>query len=577
MEKNSDPAIMTGAEILIDALKREGVDVIFGYPGATVVSIFDVLNRTGSIDFLLTRHEQGAAHAADGYARTTGKPGVCLVTSGPGATNTITGIATAKMDSVPMVILSGQVATNAIGSDAFQEADMRGLVRTICKHSYLVDRIEDLPQAIRNAFHVARSGRPGPVSLDLPKDVMTASLPGYVYPETPRVPGYRFKTRGNATQIGRLAEAVARAERPVVLAGGGIVISGAGKELAAFIEKANVPAAVTMMGLGCLPAGHRLNLGMPGMHGGTAADRAIEECDLLIGLGTRFDGRVTGPKESFAPSATIAQIDIDATEIGKNIRADIPIVGDLRNILADLTDKTAAKSAGAWNNSVSRWIKECVPKRDQDEAGAISSPFVIEALNATAPAGTIVTTDVGRHQMWAALFLEHRKPRTFLCSGGMGTMGFGLPAAMGATLGRSGCPAVCITGDGSVQMNIQELATCSINRIPVKIIVLNNSGRIPADPSSPPYWNEIYEKTCLGDKASRRSGLPAAETAGTDAFRPDLIKVAEANGMAGIRVFRSADVAATLREAFAAEGPVFMEFIVSPGNELDDKFLRRMR
>ena len=584
MNSQSGPA-PTGAEILIDALKREGVDVTFGYPGATVIPIFDALKKAEGIDLLLTRHEQAATHAADGYARATGKTGVCIVTSGPGATNTITGIATAKMDSIPLVIVSGQVSTDALGTDAFQEADMAGLARTLCKYHYAVERIEDLPVMIKNAFHIARTGRPGPVVLDFPRNIMTETLAGYVYPEKATIPSYRWKTRGNATQIDKLAAAVARAERPLILAGGGIITAGAGDELRAFLEKTDIPCAVTMMGLGGFPASHRLNLGMPGMHGAPAANLAIMECDLLIGLGTRFDDRVTSDQASFAAGAVIAHIDIDPSEIGKNVRADIPIVGDVRSVLEDLLARTEPRPANAWNARTAAWKTERAVGCIQDESGEIEPVFVIEAVNRAMKPGTIITTDVGQHQMWAALFLDHRAPRTFLSSGGMGTMGFGLPAAMGAALGKPGVPIVCISGDGSIQMNMQELATCAIHKIPVKIVVLNNSCLGLVRQSQELFWDEVYSKVCLKENASCRGGCRDAEGGCPNSYWPDLVGIAEASGIRGVRITRPSDVVSALRDGFAAEGPVLMEFMVrklanvypmvSAGSRLDEMIIRR--
>ncbi len=577
----------TGAEILIDALKKEGVEITFGYPGGKIIPVFDALKRAEGIDLLLTRHEQAATHAADGYARATGKVGVCIVTSGPGATNTVTGIATAKMDSVPMVIICGQVATSDIGSDAFQEADLSGLGRTLCKHNYLVERVGDLPQIVKNAFHIAGTGRPGPVLIDLPVDVMTAKLENYVYPDEPSL-----SVRGPATggpdpsMLDRLAEAVAGAERPLVLAGGGIIISGAGAELAAFLEKTSIPAAVTMMGLGCLPSRHPLNLGMPGMHGEAAANYAITECDLLIGLGTRFDDRVTSVPSLFAPRAKVAHIDIDPSELGKIVRADFPITGDVRAVLAALIERTAPRGPNAWNERVAGWRKEHVPDPGRGTDGRIDPTYVIGAIDEAALPGTIITTDVGQHQMWAALGLDHRRPRAFITSGGMGTMGFGLPAAMGACLGRPDSPVVCITGDGSIQMNIQELATCAVHRLPVKIVVLNNSCLGLVRQWQELFWDGNYSKTCLKENTACAEACRKAEGDCPNAYWPDLVKVAEGNGMRGLRVSRPSDLAPALEESFAAPGPVLIDVMVdkfanvypmvSAGRRLDEIIFGRM-
>ncbi len=552
----------TGAEILIDALKKEGVDVVFGYPGGVVLSIFDVLFRTPEIRVVLTRHEQAATHAADGYARATGKTGVCLVTSGPGATNTITGLANAKLDSVPLVMISGQVKTAVLGTDAFQEADMAGLTRPICKHSYLVQKVEDLPQVLKNSFHIARSGRPGPVAVDIPADIAQAELEPYVYPDHPDVPSYQPAGKGNARQIGKLAEAIERAERPVILAGGGIVAAGAAAELVRFAEKTNIPVATTLMALGCVPDDHELFLGMPGMHGRVSANYALMECDLLIGLGTRFDDRVTGDLKSFAPRAVIAHVDIDPSEIGKNLRTRIPIVGDVGSVLADLDKAVAPRPANEWNRIVREWSFVHPLSYTQDPEGEILPQYVIDRVNHWAARDAIIATDVGQHQMWSALFVRHREPRAFLSSGGMGTMGFGLPAAMGASLGFPGRPVVVITGDGSIQMNIQELPTCTLNRIPVKIVILNNSCLGMVRQWQELFYDGHFSKTCLKERPECRAACPGHREDCPNAFWPDFVRVAEANGMPGFRAERVFEVDEVLEKGFAVDGPALMEFRV---------------
>jgi acetolactate synthase I/II/III large subunit len=553
---------MTGAEILIDALKKEGVDTVFGYPGGVVLSIFDVLFRTPEIRLILTRHEQAAAHAADGYARATGKTGVCLVTSGPGATNTITGLANAKLDSIPIVVISGQVKTAVLGSDAFQETDMAGLTRPICKHSYLVQRVEDLPQIMRNSFYIARTGRPGPVAVDLPADVATASFESYAYPENPDLVSYQPPERGNSSQIRKLAEAIRKSARPMILAGGGIIGADASGLLVKLAEKTNIPVAATLMGLGAIPDDHPLSLGMPGMHGRVSANFALMECDLLIGMGTRFDDRVTGPLDTFAAKAVIAHIDIDPSEIGKNVRTQIPIVGDVRSVLADLIEAVDPRAPDEWNRVVADWTSSHPLIYDQDPEGEILPQFVIDRVNLWAPDDTIIATDVGQHQMWSALYVRHRRPRTFLSSGGMGTMGFGLPAAMGASLGCPGRPVVVISGDGSIQMNIQELATCTLNRIPVRIIVLNNSCLGMVRQWQELFFNENYSKTCLKERPECRTTCSGHRPDCPHAFWPDFVRVAEANGVAGFRATRVAEVDDVLRSGFAVDGPVLMEFRV---------------
>ncbi|MCX6565360.1 MAG: biosynthetic-type acetolactate synthase large subunit [Candidatus Aminicenantes bacterium] len=554
--------MMTGAEILIDALKKEGVDIVFGYPGGVVLPVFDVLFKTPEIRVVLTRHEQAAVHAADGYARATGRTGVCLVTSGPGATNTITGLANAKLDSIPIVVISGQVKTAVIGTDAFQEADMAGLTRPICKHSYLVQRVEDLPQVLKNSFYIARSGRPGPVAVDLPADVAQAPLENYAYPEHPDIPSYQPPEKGNANQIRKLAAAVKQASRPVILAGGGIVAAGASAELVRFAEKTNIPVATTLMALGCVPDDHELFLGMPGMHGRVSANYALMECDLLIGMGTRFDDRVTGDLKSFAAGATIAHVDIDPSEIGKILRTQIPIVGDVRSVLADLDKAVAPRPANEWNRIVREWSLVHPLSYVQDPEGEILPQYVIDRVNLQASKDTIIATDVGQHQMWSALFVRHRGPRAFLSSGGMGTMGFGLPAAMGASLGFPDRPVVVITGDGSIQMNIQELPTCTLNRIPVKIVVLNNSCLGMVRQWQELFYDGHYSKTCLKERPECRSVCSGHRPDCPNAFWPDFVRVAEANGMPGFRATRVSEVDEVLCKGFAVDGPALMEFRV---------------
>lgn len=554
---------MTGAEILIDALKKEGVNVMFGYPGGAVIPIFDVLYQTNSINLILTRHEQGATHAADGYARATGKVGVCLVTSGPGATNTITGISTANLDSIPIIVISGQVRTNVIGSDAFQEADIFGLSRSVCKHSYLVQKREELPWIIKEAFHIARSGRPGPVSIDLPLDITTAMFKNYSYPKTVDLPGYKPTLKGNPHQIEKLAQAINEAKKPLFYTGGGIISAGAVEELAELLKKTNIPIVVTLMGLGSVPSKHRLFLGMPGMHGRVAANYALTECDLLIAIGVRFDDRVTCNPEGFAKNAKIAHADIDPAEIGKNVKTDIPVVGDAKIIITDLLAKVNPRKPDEWNRKTEKWKKKYELKYDQQKNGKILPQYVIDQINNLVDSNAIIVTDVGQHQMWAAHFINHKKPRSFLSSGGLGTMGFGLPAAMGAAMAFPERIVVNIAGDGSIQMNIQELTTCAINKIPVKIVVLNNSYLGMVRQWQELFWNGNYSKTCL----KQGPGCPEnCRGPGKDCphiYLPNLVKVAEANGLKGFRAMKPSEVSPVLKEGFETKGPVLMEFMVN--------------
>lgn len=553
---------MKGAEILIDALKREGVDTIFGYPGGAVIPIFDALYSTKGIRFLLTRHEQGATHAADGYARSTGKVGVCMVTSGPGATNTITGIATAKMDSSPIVVISGQVPTSNIGTDAFQETDMVGLTRPICKHNYLVKDVAGLPGVIKEAFYIARSGRPGPVSIDIPSDVVNCKVKDYVYPDKISLPGYKPVVKGNAGQIKKLAAAISQSKKPLLYIGGGIITSGATAELLEFLEKTQIPVVATLMGLGAVPFDHPNFLGMLGMHGLVTANKAVTECDLLIAIGARFDDRVTGPRDTFASNATIAHIDIDPAEIGKNVKTQIPVVGDAKNVLKSLLEKVKSRERSFWNERTDYWKMKYPLRFAESDDDAISPQYVLEEINKVIDPSAILVTDVGQNQMWAALHCHHRQPRKFLTSGGLGTMGFGLPAAMGAAIANPGTQVVCIAGDGGIQMNIQELATCSINRIPVKIVVLNNAYLGMVRQWQELFWEKRYSRVCLMQGPDCPEECQGPRDDCPQLYIPDLVKVAEANGMRGFRANTQAEVPETLRKGLAEEGPVLMEFSI---------------
>lgn len=555
---------MTGAQILVDALKREGVDLIFGYPGGSVISAFDALDREAGMRVILTRHEQGAAHAADGYARATGRVGVCLVTSGPGATNTITGIAAAKLDSIPLVVISGQVSTRALGSDAFQETDVSGLTRPICKHSYLARRVEDLAQIIKEAFFIARSGRPGPVAVDLPVDVAAASMADYRYPETVDLPGYRPKLKGNPRQLDRLADALRQARRPLLYAGGGVINSEAGDALLAFMEQTRIPLVETLMGLGGVPSDHPLFLGMPGMHGRVAANQALSGCDLLIGLGTRFDDRVAGHTESFAAKAIKAHVDIDPAEIGKTVSVDIPIVGDVKTVLADLSARVPEPRWEDWIQTTARWKVEHPLSYSPSRNGDIPPQYVIERIQKNTRRPALIVTDVGQHQMWSAHYCRSEGPRSFITSGGLGVMGFGLPAAMGAALGRPDRMVVNISGDGGIQMNMQELTTCALNRIPVKIVVLNNHFLGMVRQWQDLFWERRYANTCLKQTPDCPVGCAGPGPECSNIYRPDLVSIAEACGVPGVRVEDPAQVDSVLEQGFRSEGPILMEFRVRP-------------
>ena len=555
---------MKGSKILLEALLMENVDTIFGYPGGSVIPIFNELYNTDKIKFLLTRHEQGATHAADGYARVTRKVGVCIVTSGPGATNAITGIANAKLDSIPIVVISGQVPSENLGTDAFQETDMVGLTRSISKHNYLIKNVEEIPKVIKEAFYIAKSGRPGPVTVDIPVDLMTQNVSKFIYPREVKLPGYKPNLYGNPKQIDKLVKAISKAKRPLLYVGGGVIISDAKKELLELIEKTNIPTVATMMGLGSVPYDNSNYLGMPGMHGMVAANYAISECDLIIAIGVRFDDRITGSRKTFAKKSMVAHIDIDPAEIGKNINADIPIVGDAKIVLRELIDKVKSKPKSEWNEVTNRWKNDFPLKYDQKRNKNILPQYIIDKVNEYVDDDTIIATDVGQHQMWVAQFYHHQKPNRYLTSGGLGTMGYGLPAAMGASFGFPKKQVILFTGDGSIQMNIQELATIALNKINVKIIVLNNSFLGMVRQWQDLFWNKNYSATCLRRNSDCKEQCkgPQNNKDCPNLYIPDFVKVAEANGVKGLRTDKVEEVDKVLQEGLNHDGPVLMEFLV---------------
>lgn len=551
----------TGVEILIDSLLNEKVEVIFAYPGGVVIPIFDQLNQTPKLRTILVRHEQAAAHAADGYARATGKVGVCLATSGPGATNLVTGIATAYLDSIPMVAITGQVRTSLIGTDAFQEADIVGITRPMTKHNYLVKDVADLPRILKEAFHIASTGRPGPVLVDLPVDVATATLDNYEYPKEVSIRGYKPNTKGHPRQIAKAAEEIAAAKKPIILAGGGIIHSGAHKELLAMAEKTNIPVTTTMMGMGGFPCDHPLFLGMPGMHGSRAANYALTGCDLVISIGARFDDRVTGNTSTFAPNARIVHIDIDPAAIFKIITVHVPVVGDAKAILADLYEKLPARQPNEWNAQVEDYKKK-YPFAYKLEGDEIPPQYVIEELHRITKGDVIVATEVGQNQMWATNFFPYTRPRQLITSGGLGTMGFGLPAAMGAQLGKPRATVVDVAGDGSIQMNIQELATLKLNDIPVKILILNNGYLGMVRQWQELFWKKNYSSTCL----MRTPDCPRVcdkQSVYCKPYIPNFVRLAEAYGIPGYRATKYSEVADVLTKGLAEEGPAVMEFMVN--------------
>ncbi len=544
---------LSGAEIVVQSLKDEGVEYVFGYPGGSVLHIYDAIFQQQDVRHILVRHEQGATHAADGYARSTGKPGVVLVTSGPGATNAVTGIATAHMDSIPMVVLTGQVPTPVIGSDAFQEVDTVGITRPCAKHNFLVKDVSKLAETIRKAFYIATTGRPGPVVVDIPKDVTDPNVKVlYQYPKTMKMRSYSPVKKGHLGQIKKATELLVKAERPMVYSGGGVVLDDASKVLTELVRHLNLPITQTLMGLGAYPATDRQFLGMLGMHGTYEANMAMHECDLLFAVGARFDDRVTGKIEQFCPNAKIVHVDIDPSSISKTVRVDIPIVGPVNSVLTDMLKivreedwRLDASARKKWWIQIDTWRgMDCLSYNRN--SGRIKPQFAVETLYKVTKGGLYLTSDVGQHQMFAAQFYKFDKPRRWINSGGLGTMGFGLPAAMGVQFAHPGKPVACISGEASVLMCIQELATCKQHDLPIKIILLNNGymGMVRQ-------WQEMF----YGSRYSHSY---------VDAL-PDFVKMAEAYGHVGMRVENPAELESAMQEAFGmTDRLVFMDVVVDP-------------
>ncbi|NDY55912.1 biosynthetic-type acetolactate synthase large subunit [Desulfovibrio sulfodismutans] len=539
---------LSGAQILLESLRREGVDVVFGFPGGAVIDIYHQLPNY-PINHVLVRHEQGAIHAADGYARASGKVGVCLVTSGPGATNTVTGIATAYMDSIPVVIFTGQVPTPLIGNDAFQEVDIVGITRSCTKHNYLVKDVTKLAHTIKEAFYLASSGRPGPVLVDIPKDVQQA-VTEYKYPKTIKMRSYNPTIEPNVKQVRKVADLIAKAKKPIIYAGGGVISSNAHEELTWLARTLKIPVTATLMGLGCFPGDDPLWLGMLGMHGTFAANHAINNADLILAIGSRFDDRVTGKISEFAKKATIVHIDVDPTSIQKNVLVHVPVVSDCRAFLLALNremaprldEGTATPSHDKWLAQVQEWATEH-PVAYSHEGAAIKPQAVVETIYKLTKGKAIITTEVGQNQMWAAQFYRYHTPRTFLSSGGLGTMGYGFPAAIGAQMAFPDKLVIDVAGDGSIQMCIQELATAVCYGLPVKIVILNNGYLGMVRQWQELFYAKNYCATCLD-------------------VAPDFVKLAEAYGAAGYRVTDPAEVEKTLKEAFALPRTVIVDIVV---------------
>ena len=540
---------LSGAQIFFECLKAEGVDTIFGFPGGAVIDLYDEMGKH-KIRHILVRHEQGAIHMADGYARATGRVGVCLVTSGPGATNTVTGVATACMDSIPVVIFTGQVPTHLIGNDAFQEVDIIGITRPCTKHNYLVKDVADLARIIREAFYLASSGRPGPVLVDLPKDVVSSKTE-FKYPRKVVLRGYKPTYEAHMGQIKRAYDEIASAKRPVIYAGGGVIHSNAAKELHQFGETMRCPVTTTLMGLGGFPAPHELWLGMLGMHGTFRANMAVAHSDLLIAIGARFDDRVTGKIAEFAPEAKIIHVDIDPTSISKNVLVDIPIVGDCKDALKKLLHlaeehptKNLETARKPWLDQIEKW-RQTYPLAYEQGPDVIRPQFVVEKIYEFSKSKAIITTEVGQNQMWTAQYYHFAEPRTLLTSGGLGTMGYGFPAAIGAQAAFPDRLVIDIAGDGSIQMCIQELIVAVENNFPVKIAILNNQYLGMVRQWQQHFYDRRYSQTCLS-------------------AAPDFVKLAEAYGAVGLRAIKPSEVEPVIREAFATPRPVIMDFVVNP-------------
>ncbi|MBS3947059.1 MAG: biosynthetic-type acetolactate synthase large subunit [Dethiobacter sp.] len=534
---------MIGARMVLEALRAEKADTVFGYPGGAVLPLYDQLFDV-DIRHVLSRHEQGAIHAADGYARATGRPGIVFATSGPGATNLVTGLATAYMDSVPMVVFTGQVATPLIGTDAFQEADITGITLPVTKHNYLVQEVHELPRIIKEAFYIATTGRCGPVLVDLPRDIQAAEG-DFRYPQEVHIPGYNPTYQGHPGQIARAARLLARAKKPVLYAGGGVVYSGAHEELLALAESAGIPVTTTLMGLSGFPGTHRLALGMLGMHGTYWANMAVHDADLILAIGARFDDRVTGKVNLFAKNAKIIHIDIDPAEIGKNVRVDIPIVGDVKLVLTELLRKTAPADTEAWLAQIEGWRCAAPLRYCQEPEGELCPQYVIEQIYEETGGKALITTEVGQHQMWTAQYYRFTSPRSLASSGGLGTMGYGFPASLGMQVGRPGELVFCIAGDGSFQMNIQELATAVAYQLPVKVAIINNQylGMVRQ-------WQQMFFRRRYSSVGLQQG--------------PDFVKVAEAYGALGLRAEKPSEVGPVLRRAIETDGPVVIDFRVRP-------------
>lgn len=563
---NLETPLASGAEILIRTLEKEGVEVIFGHPGGSVITLYDEMARLQpSFRHILVRHEQGGTHAAEGYAKATGKVGVMLATSGPGATNTVTGIADAYMDSVPIVVITGQVPTHLIGNDAFQEADIVGITRTITKHNFLVRKTEDVAQKVREAFYLARTGRPGPVLVDIPKDVLIAKAPLEI-PEDVNIRGYAFAMEGDEGKVDRALRMIAEADKPLLYVGGGTIFSDGAAELTEFARKTQIPVTTTLHGIGAFPVTDDLSLHMLGMHGTWYANQAVQNCDLLIAVGARFDDRVTGKLETWAPHAKIIHIDIDPSCISKNVYVDCAIVGDVKSVLNQMLPRVQAKDTSAWLEQIAFWKQECPLSWENDDK--LRPQYLMNLLWEKTQGDAVVITDVGQNQMWGAQFFKYVHPRTHITSGGLGTMGFSVPASMGAAFGNPGRAVISINGDGGFLMNMQELAVISQYNLPVKIVIFNNTflGMVRQ-------WQELFHENRYSHTDLSKSN-------------PDFVKLAEAFRIPAFFCDQVKDAQSVIDQAFAIDGPALMEFrvvkeemvfpMVPSGASTDEMITKRM-